>query len=86
MVVEESPRNWQKEHEMFYVKNLPMWERSLRIGAGMAVIAYAAIGMSGIGVWAVMAAGAGAALTGLIGFCPACALAGRRLAKRSSQG
>jgi len=42
---------------MFYVKNLPMWERSLRIGAGIAVAAYAAFSMGGILGWAVAAGG-----------------------------
>jgi hypothetical protein len=68
---------------MVYVKNLPMWERSLRIGAGIAVAAYGAFGMCGTGGWAVVALGAGAALTGVLGFCPACALAGRRLKHRT---
>lgn len=71
---------------MFYVKNLPMWERSLRIGTGMAVAAYGALSMGGIWGWVVVAGGAGAALTGLFGFCPACALAGRRLKNRTPQG
>jgi hypothetical protein len=35
--------------------------------------------------WAVTAGGIGAALTGIFGFCPACALAGRRLKQRARQ-
>lgn len=68
---------------MVYVKNLPVWERSLRIGLGTAVAAYALLNIDGLLGWAVIAAGVGAAITGLFGFCPACALAGRRLEKNA---
>jgi hypothetical protein len=71
---------------MLYVKNLPMWERSLRIGVGAAAVAYAVLNMGGVWVWVMMAGGVGAVLTGIFGFCPACALAGRRLGKRTQQG
>lgn len=71
---------------MFYVKNLPMWERSLRIGLGTAAAAYAILNIDGMVAWTIMAGGVGAALTGIFGFCPACALAGRRLKKRAEQG
>ena len=70
---------------MLYVKNLPLWERSLRIGLGTAAAAYASLNISGGWGWAIMAGGVGAALTGILGFCPACALAGRRLAKHIQQ-
>ena len=71
---------------MLYVKNLPLWERSLRIGGGTAATVYAVLNMGGAWGWAVIGGGVGVALTGLFGFCPACALAGRRLAKRTPQG
>lgn len=71
---------------MVYVKNLPLWERALRIGGGAAAAAYAALNMGGVWGWAMVVGGVGAALTGLFGFCPACALAGRHLAKRTQQG
>jgi len=71
---------------MLYVKNLPLWERSLRIGMGTAATAYAVLNMDSVWGWVMVAGGVGAALTGLLGFCPACALAGRRLAKRTQQG
>lgn len=70
---------------MLYVKNLPLWERALRIGGGTATVAYAVLSMGGGWGWAIMAGGVAAALTGLLGFCPACALAGRRLAKDIQQ-
>lgn len=71
---------------MPYVKNLPLWERSLRIGAGTVAAAYALLGVGGVMGWVILAGGVGLALTGIFGFCPACALAGRRLEKRLQQG
>ena len=70
---------------MIYVKNLPLWERSLRIGAGIVLAAYALLSMGGVIGWIVLAGGIGLALTGIFGFCPACALAGRRLEKSSAR-
>lgn len=67
---------------MFYVKNLPGWERWLRVGGGVAATAYALFSVGGILGWMLAAGGAGIALSGVFGFCPMCALAGRRLAKR----
>lgn len=67
---------------MLYAKNLPGWERALRIVVGLAALAFAAIGWStagfGLGV-AVALVGATLALTGLFGFCPMCAMLGRKL-------
>lgn len=71
---------------MIYVKNLPLWERSLRIGAGIVAAAYALLSVAGVMGWVILAGGVGTALTGIFGFCPACALAGRRLEKRARQG
>jgi len=64
---------------MFYLKrNVPVLERGLRVaavaGAGLAfAIAPSPIGM-GIGI----AAGLMFAVTGLAGFCPMCAMVGRK--------
>jgi hypothetical protein len=66
---------------MIYVKNLPLWERSLRIGTGIMVAAYALLSVGGVMGWGILAGGIGMALTGIFGFCPACALVGRRLKK-----
>lgn len=71
---------------MIYAKNLPLWERSLRISAGTVAAAYALLGVGGVMGWVILAGGVGTALTGIFGFCPACALAGRRLEKRLQQG
>ena len=67
---------------MFYVKNLPGWERWLRVGGGAAMTVYALFGVGGILGWILMAGGAGIALSGVFGFCPMCAMVGRRLGKR----
>jgi hypothetical protein len=65
---------------MFYAKDVPGWERALRVIAGLAMIAFGLLGLQGqvIG-YAVAAGGVVAALTGLVGFCPMCALVGRKL-------
>ncbi|MBI5938368.1 MAG: DUF2892 domain-containing protein [Betaproteobacteria bacterium] len=70
---------------MIYLKNLPLWERSLRIGAGVVAGAYGVLNAGEPLGWLVLAAGAGIALTGIYGYCPACALAGRGLEKRAQQ-
>jgi hypothetical protein len=67
---------------MFYVKNVPNWERVLRLIAGVIALAFAAINWGTFS----MAVGAGImgavlAMTGLVGFCPMCAMVGRRLNK-----
>jgi len=67
---------------MLYVKNLPRWERWLRVGGGAAMTVYALASVGGMLGWMLAAGGAGMALSGVFGFCPMCALAGRRLAKR----
>jgi hypothetical protein len=65
---------------MFYIKNVPGWERALRIVMGMAALAFAVLNwnVSGLAVgMGVM--GAMLAMTGLFGFCPMCAMVGRKL-------
>lgn len=67
---------------MFYVKNVPGWERALRIAMGLAGLAFAFMNW-GTASAAVAAGlmGAVLALTGLFGFCPMCAMAGRKPVK-----
>lgn len=67
---------------MLYMKNLPAWERWLRVAGGAAMTVYALLSVSGILGWILAACGTGIGLSGVFGFCPMCALAGRRLAKR----
>ncbi len=59
-----------------FATNVTAIERLLRILLGGGLAAYGVVALDNIIVAAV---GACLALTGLIGFCPACALAGRRL-------
>ncbi len=65
---------------MFYSKNVPSWERMLRIVMGMAALGFAVMNWhtSPLAVGAGMV-GAMMAMTGLVGFCPMCAMAGRRI-------
>ncbi|MDP9912211.1 hypothetical protein J2W27_004335 [Variovorax boronicumulans] len=67
---------------MLYVKNLPGWERALRIALGLIGLAFAALNWpaNALAV-AVGLMGAMLALTGLVGFCPMCAMVGRTLDK-----
>jgi len=64
---------------MFYVKNLPVWERwgqglsGLMLGAVGAAI----FGNNSIG-WALLTLGTVALSTAFVGFCPLCALVGRQ--------
>jgi hypothetical protein len=63
----------------FYVKNVPPVERWLRILVALAVVAYALVALGGLWRPLVAAGAGGFALTGLFGFCPACAMIGRKL-------
>ena len=67
---------------MFYAKNLPKWERSLRmlvglIGGGLAFISW---GTSTTGLLTGLAC-ASIAVTGLFGFCSMCAMVGRKISR-----
>jgi Protein of unknown function (DUF2892) len=78
---QSSHTNGSKEINMFYVKNVPNWERVLRIVMGLMALGYAAMSWGsplavGAGVM-----GAVLSMTGLVGFCPMCAMVGRKLDK-----
>ncbi len=67
---------------MLYRKNLPGWERLVRSIAGAAMIGAGLLwpGLAGtMPGMLVAASGLVAILTGFFGFCPACAMVGRRL-------
>lgn len=70
---------------MFYVKNVPSWERVARVVIGLAVV-YAGFVLLG-GMWGTVVAlsAAGIVASGLVGFCPMCAMVGRRLDKAAKQ-
>lgn len=67
---------------MFYIKNVPVWERLLRVlvGLAIAVLAYRSFGLSTTGIILELSA-VFTAMTGFIGFCPMCALVGRKINK-----
>jgi hypothetical protein len=65
---------------MLFVKNVPVWERSLRVLAGIAIAGFGLYRFPGsLAGYGLAATGVFAALTGFVGFCPACALVGRRI-------
>jgi hypothetical protein len=67
---------------MLFRKNLPIWERALRSVAGVSMFAGGlfAPGLAGSPAgYIIAAAGVMTLLTGFVGYCPACAFAGRRL-------
>lgn len=60
-------------------RNLPHWERTLRIGGGI-FVTYAALSgfTQGVVTWLAYGTAATLILTAFVGFCPACAMVGRR--------
>ncbi len=65
---------------MFYKKNLPVWERYMRVLAGAAMLAVGfTFGMEPWIKWLLVASGVSFAAMGFIGFCPLCAMAGRKI-------
>ena len=65
---------------MFYLKrNLPTWERVARLGGGALLAAAAAYALP-VGALLTVALSSAAILAGtaLVGFCPACAMLGRK--------
>ena len=64
---------------MIYRKNLPGWERGARLLAAAAMAACAWYLRDGPGGLIFAMAAVTTALTSAFGFCPMCALAGRRL-------
>jgi uncharacterized membrane protein len=65
---------------MFYRKNLRGWERAMRVIGGAVMIGYGLAGLPGLPVgYLLTGTGATAILTGFFGFCPMCAMVGRRL-------
>lgn len=64
---------------MFWLKNIPGWERGLRVVLGAGLITAGVFAVSLAWKTGLILGGAIAILTAVIGFCPACALVGRRL-------
>ena len=65
---------------MIFRKNLPGWERTMRVVLGAIMIGYGLVGLpAGPLGYAIAAGGAIAIVTGFFGFCPMCAMVGRKL-------
>lgn len=64
---------------MIYAKNVPNAERVLRVALGAAAAGAAVVLVGGTTGWLLAAGAAGLVVSGLVGFCPACAMVGRRL-------
>ena len=65
---------------MSFKRNIPGWERALRAALGIGLLALVwMVPLTSLVGWAVGLGGGVMALSAVMGFCPACALAGRRL-------
>lgn len=71
---------------MLYLKNVPTRERVLRVVLGLIVTGAALALLDGMWGTVVAVSAAGMAASGLFGFCPMCALVGRRLDRGAKQG
>jgi hypothetical protein len=60
----------------FYRKNIGGLHQAVRIALGVAVAVAAFVYLTGAAAWLVALGGAGLALTGMVGYCPMCAMAG----------
>ena len=64
---------------MIYQKNLYAWEQICRVFLGLALAVAVWWGMSaGLVSYLLIAGGVILAITGVVGFCPMCAMVGRR--------
>jgi hypothetical protein len=73
-------KSMTEARSMIFKRNVPGWERGLRAACGIVLLVVAAMmPLAGWPLWAALAGGAGLLVSALAGFCPACALAGRRL-------
>jgi hypothetical protein len=70
---------------MFYTKNVPGWERVVRVILGVVVAVLSLTFLKGIAGIFVAVAAVGIVFSGLVGFCPACAMVGRRLDKQAKR-
>ena len=72
---------------MFYPKNVPDWERGIRIILGIVLIAITVLqqpfGL--IGAIVLIVSGVAMIATGFVGWCPACALVGRKIKQQQSK-
>ncbi len=67
-----------KVDNMFYQKNLPLWERAIRVCLALLLVGLGyRVAPGPLSAWLAYGSALTLALTGFIGFCPMCALAGR---------
>ena len=67
------------EGMMVYQKNLPQWERWVRVLAGLTLVGWSLLGTSSQLITALTVLSAVFIIgTGFIGYCPACAMVGRK--------
>jgi len=65
---------------MFYTKNVPVWERVLRITLGLGLTLYVILGQPSMFISVISIASAVfVVVTGFVGWCPMCALVGRKI-------
>ncbi len=70
---------------MLYPKNVPNIERILRIGLGIVLVVIAVTGgLSGLAVGGLFFTAGFVVITGFIGWCPACALIGRKIKHKAT--
>lgn len=62
-----------------YIKNVPPLERLLRILVALVVLGVALLRLPAPWSYLTAVASIGISLTGLLGYCPACAMVGRRI-------
>jgi len=60
----------------FYRKNIGGLHQAVRVLLGIAVAVAALVYFTGAVAWLIALGGAGFVLTGLVGYCPMCAMAG----------
>jgi hypothetical protein len=60
----------------FYRKNIGSLHQVVRVAAGVAVAVAALAYLTGAAAWSVALGGVAFAVTGLVGYCPMCAMAG----------
>jgi hypothetical protein len=68
---------------LYFKHNVPTWERTIRIAAGLLLAGLTALSSGTPYVapaltWLGLAGGILLAITGVVGFCPMCAMVGRR--------
>jgi hypothetical protein len=75
----------ERNYPMLYRKNIYSWEGMLRIIVGLGLAGYCLFAVPGSMLnYVIAASGAGFAVTGLIGWCPMCAMVGRRLKEKGA--